>query len=314
VEPVRACVVGIMGSGRSGSTLLEFLLAGYLDGARPLGELETLSIRGLRDNELCSCARHAMDCEAWKNVLGRLADDANRKQWETLVESRWHRLPWALGVWGAAAGGRLLGQRPNAASPKLRGYAPVLSVLSELTPAAGPLIDNSKTPLHFFALAATEEVDLRVVHLVRHPHAVVWSWKRRKRLPESGSLNWYMEPKSALVSATRWMFDQLVAASFRHLHPELPYVRVSYDDLCAAPGEVLTRCAASLHVRPAVVSGRPSSYHVLGGNPARFSGFSDVKADNEWQTKLPWSIRISLSITALPLYRLLLRGSGGSVA
>jgi hypothetical protein len=151
-------------------------------------------------------------------------------------------------------------------------------------------------------------VDLRVVHLVRRPHAVVWSWKRRRRLPESGSLNWYMEPKSALVSASRWVLDQLVAASFPYLHPEQLYVRVSYDELCADPDAILIQCATSLHLRPAAETGQTSSYHVLGGNPSRFNGFGHVKADNEWQTCLPWRIRVCLSVTTSPVYCLLFRG------
>jgi hypothetical protein len=309
-ESACACVVAIMGSGRSGSTLLEFLLAGHLDGARALGELETLSIRGVRDNEMCSCTRRAADCLEWRDLLARLAKDPGRERWEASVEDRRCRLPWAIGVWFAAVGYRLTGRRAADAPRRRDHYAPVLGVLSELATVQGPLIDNSKTPLHFFALASTGRVDLRVVHLVRRPQAVVWSWKRRKHLPESGTLNWYMEPKSALVSGGRWVFDQVMAASFRLIHPEHPYVRVSYDELCADPRATLARCAAVLHLPPAAVPGRPGSYHVLGGNPARFDGFSRIEPDNEWQSSLPRRIRVGLAMTASPVYRLLLQREG----
>ena len=302
----RVRVVAIMGSGRSGSTLLEFLLAGYLDGARAVGELETLSIRGVRDNETCSCTRRARDCAAWRDVLSRLAENPGRERWEAVVEDRRRRVPWGLGVWCAAVGRRLADRGPSAVPSRLTCYVPVLDVLSDLAPARGPLIDNSKTPLHFFALAGTGRVDLRVVHLVRRPHAVVWSWKRRRHLPESGSRNWYMEPKSAFVSGSRWIFDQLMAASFRLLHAEHPYVRVSYDELCADPDATLSRCAAALRLSPVAAVGRPARYHVLGGNPSRFSGFGRVEPDDEWRTRLPLAIRAGVTLSASPLYRLLL--------
>ena len=303
-------LVAIMGSGRSGSTLLEYLLAGHLAGARALGEVETLSIRGVRDNETCSCARPARDCPSWRDLLTRLARDPGRGRWEAVMEERGRRLWWGLGVWCSALAHRVTGF-PATAPRRLDRYAPVLAVLTALAPATGPLIDNSKTPLHFFALAGTGRVDLRVVHLVRRPHAVVWSWKRRKHLPESGSLNWYMEPKSALVSGSRWIFDQLMAVSYRLLYPDHPYVRVSYDELCADPDATLARCAQALRLPVAAAPGRPTSYHVLGGNPARFGGFGRVELDDEWQTSLPRGIRTALALTASPLYWLLLRQERG---
>lgn len=306
----RVRVVAIMGSGRSGSTLLEFLLAGCLDQARAIGELETLSIRGVRDNETCSCARPARDCAEWHDVLMHLAEDPGRERWEAVVEDRGRRIRWGLGLWCAAVGHRVTGRGPAAVHSWPSRYAPVLDVLSELAPGRGALIDNSKTPLHFFALAATGCVDLRVVHLVRRPQAVVWSWKKRKHLPESGSRNWYMEPKSAFVSGSRWILDQAMAASFRLLHPAHPYVRVSYDELCEDPEATLARCATALHLTLGTVGGRPASYHVLGGNPARFDGFGRVEADNEWRTSLPCMIRAGLTVSASPVYRLLLRGRG----
>jgi hypothetical protein len=151
---------------------------------------------------------------------------------------------------------------------------------------------------------------LRVVHLVRRPQGVVWSWKRRKHLPESGGLNWYMEPRSAFLSGGRWIVDQLVAASFGLLHTEHPYVRVSYDELCADPEATLGRCAAALRLSPSAVVAPPANYHVLGGNPARFTRFGRIEPDDEWRTRLPLPTKAVLTVTASPLYRFLLRPGG----
>ena len=318
-------LVGIIGSGRSGSTLLEFLLAAAFPGARALGELESLVVRTMRDNELCSCGRQASDCPQWAGVIRLLVAHPAQECWQLAVDDRGHRARWALAAYVGAVGHRLAGHRPAGLRRRVGGrlarrpgaercYLPVLDVLAEVSRGHTAVIDNSKTPSHFFALANAGYPDLRMVHIVRQPQAVAWSWKRRKHLPESGSLNWFMEPRSAARSGAVWLFDAVLAASFRWLYPTIPYVRVSYEELCARPEKVVARCAAALGLAAAAVTGPPADYHVLGGNPARFDGFRRVELDDEWRTHLGWPVRVALGITLSPVYRLLLRDTRRTAA
>lgn len=312
-------VVGIIGSGRSGSTLLEYLLAAAIPDARALGELHSIVARTQR-NELCSCGRQASDCPRWAGVISLLAVHSSRECWRLAVEDRRHHVRWAAAAYAGAVGHRLAGQRPTGLRRRIGGrltrladgggcYLPVLDVLSEVSRGHGAVIDNSKTPSHFFALAAAGHPDLRMVHIVRTPQAVAWSWKRRKHLPESGSLNWFMEPRPAVWSGAVWLYETMLAASFQWLYPAVPYVRVSYEELCAHPEPTLARCAAALGLRAAAVTGPPADYHVLGGNPARFDGFRHVELDDEWRACLGWPARVAFGIALSPLYRLLLRNT-----
>jgi LPS sulfotransferase NodH len=305
----QAPTVGIIGSGRSGSTLLEFLLAKNLASARPVGELETLVVRGPRDNEICSCLLPAQDCPMWTSVLRQLTDDPELASWEAVVEQRATRTRWAFAVVASALVRRVAG-RPGAGGTHVACYAPVRSALATLSRGSAVVIDNSKTPLHFFALAAGADLDLRVVHLLRRPHAVVWSWKRRKHLPESGSQNWYMEPRSAVASTARWASDAIFAALFHFAHPEVGYVRVSYEALCADPDGTVAACARALDLPVATLARDDLSYHVLGGNPARFGGGLDhVILDDEWRARMSATTRVMINVLAMPLYHFLLRKS-----
>jgi Sulfotransferase family len=308
----RAPVVGIIGSGRSGSTLLEFLLAGHLADARSLGELETLVVRGPRDDEPCTCGLPASECPQWEDVIRRLAAHPLRQHWDTGVEDHRYRLRWGTALYARAVRRRVVGrlradERGSWPSGYAPFYVPVLDVLAELSVRPAVLIDNSKTPMHFFALAAVGVSDLCVIHLIRRPEAVVWSWRQRKPLPESGSKNWFLELKSPLRSCREWLFDNLLAASLPKIYPNIPYVRISYEDLCRKPEEALARCVGVLSLNTGHMPERRTGYHSIGGNPARFTGFQSIEVDDAWRTNLRWPVRFMLLMIAVPVYRLLLR-------
>ena len=60
-------VLYIGGMGRSGSTLLAYLL-GQLQGYVVAGELKFIWQNGIRDNELCGCGAPFRECAFWQGV------------------------------------------------------------------------------------------------------------------------------------------------------------------------------------------------------------------------------------------------------
>jgi len=64
---VRPRVLIIVGSGRSGSTLIERAL-GEVPGVAPLGETVHMWERGVRDSELCGCGQPFGTCPFWQSV------------------------------------------------------------------------------------------------------------------------------------------------------------------------------------------------------------------------------------------------------
>ena len=66
-RPAADPVLFVGGLGRSGSTVLDMLLA-QEPGMVPVGEVRHLWERGLRDNDLCGCGAPFHDCPFWRAV------------------------------------------------------------------------------------------------------------------------------------------------------------------------------------------------------------------------------------------------------
>src|SRR5205085_11955382 len=69
-----AQVLLIAGSGRSGSTLLDLLMAG-VDGCTAVGELRYLWQRGVVEDRLCGCGERFSACPFWQAVMARAFGD-----------------------------------------------------------------------------------------------------------------------------------------------------------------------------------------------------------------------------------------------
>ena len=68
-------VLAIVGSDRSGSTLLDNMLGG-VPGAFSAGEIRYMWERGFAEGRLCGCGRKIVDCDVWSKVIERLPPDA----------------------------------------------------------------------------------------------------------------------------------------------------------------------------------------------------------------------------------------------
>ena len=312
----RLRIVGIMGSGRSGSTLLEYLLAGYICDSHALGELEGLLERAVADNELCSCGEPAQDCARWQKLLASLESTSWWRTLDAWRTDRRRRIPWGAALVGAAAVRRLLGIEripiPGSGRRPVAHYTELLTALGHERFHTDVLIDNSKTPLHFFTLAATGRVDLAVVQVVRKPQALIWSWRRATYLPEARDKDWTFEPRPATRVARAWLFDLAMSAAFRITHKNVPFVRISYEELCADPSATLRRCTRALGLPTGDEPARPADYHVVGGNPARFGRFTEIRIDDEWESGMSRELKAVLGITLGPVYRWVSRRSSGN--
>ena len=61
-------IVYIMGTGRSGTTILEVLLANN-PGFTGVGEVHRVVRHGFLEDRVCSCGKSARQCEVWAQVL-----------------------------------------------------------------------------------------------------------------------------------------------------------------------------------------------------------------------------------------------------
>ena len=288
-------ILFIVGSSRSGSTLLERLL-NELPGVMSVGELMRVWQRGFIENQLCSCGQPFHDCEFWSEVRAQLPGAA------AIDAEAVHRLSRRI----------FRGSPKRAASPAAE-QASFLDHWRQLFAAIGRvsgahwLVDSSKEPVYAARLARLPGFDTRYLHLVRDPRAVAFSKMRRRLRPEIHWAKAYMATRSAWGSAGSWNDTQrLVEAVQREL--DRPWMRLRYEDLAADPRRVLGTLVETLQL-PAD-GGDPLAFltgsvarvrvgHSVSGNPMRFAhGELNVTTDDEWRHAMPRRSRFDVTLRA----------------
>jgi len=288
-------VLYIAGWGRSGSTILDNVL-GQVEGFFSTGEIRSVWDRGLIENWPCSCGAAFRDCALWRRVFtegfgGFDGVDARRMM---SIRDRFDR-PWNVFFPRRFASGELSEYR--AALTRL--YGAIVSVTG-----ARVIVDSSKTPAYCRILQDCPGLEVGVVHLLRDPRAVAFSWQR-KRLwgnTEGSYMSRFGPTRSSLI----WDGRQIATEAVGRRAPER-YVRLRYEDFVAAPQAVLARIlaltgggAAPLFAGERKVALRP--VHGISGNPSRFArGAVEIKADDEWLTRMTRADRWIVTMMTVPL-------------
>lgn len=298
----RQPVLYLAGMGRSGSTLLE-RAAAQIPGVVGVGELVFLWERGIRNDERCGCGVPFSQCAFWSEV-GRVAFGG----WDRVDVDRVLHLDGRVNdVRHVArlAAGRLGGRRFEMELREYVGYYErVYAAVREVT-GCDLVVDSSKLTALAFALRRSPSIDLRVLHLLRDPRAVAYSWTRRVRRPEVVDGESYMPTyrpsyMAALYAGHHALLELLAPMG-------TPSMRVRYEDFVAAPEATLCEAAdfAGLQAPDLdFVEGDRvdlATVHTVAGNPSRFdTGEVRIRRDDAWQTKLPRTQRRTVGALTLP--------------
>ena len=297
-------VLFIGGYTRSGSTLLTRVLgrgAGFFD----VGELRNIWKKGFDRGDPCGCGKDFRKCEFWEDVVGRAFGGFDAVDWKhglSLKDAieRPHRAPFLIKPF--LQGGDL--------HRELREYGGMLErILTAVQEVSNCriIVDSSKTPDHATALAASPNIELHVVHLIRDARATAYSWRRqKKRLGPAGQVS-EMHRNSYLTSARHWHRVNKAAASLRDVADSFTMLR--YEDFVSDPQLHCTRLleaigagdSAGAIFSDAVVELGPS--HSIGGNPNRFdTGKIEIRADDQWEREMS---RWGRGIVTLATWRML---------
>jgi hypothetical protein len=253
-------VLLIASDNRSGSTLLDLLL-GSGKGYCSSGELRRFD--ELYDaDEVCTCGDRLVECPFWNAVLAR--------EGETVAKTASTRAP---------KGKRLL----SVASLLIRGrvkrdavterYWRRIVAIGEVA-NADVVVDSSKMPDHLALVLASPGCRAAVIHLVRDGRAVAYSKGQR-----TGTAFWR--------AATSWLLTNLQILRVLRAHPNVPTVRIRYEDLCRDVTGTLSSALETLGLsydeRMSVL--QKDGRHNLGGSPHRFEKSDiDVRLDTRWQS------------------------------
>jgi hypothetical protein len=287
-----ATVLFIAGWGRTGSTLLERMLA-EVPGVVTIGEL--FQLWGRVDQRRCACGSPLRECTWWDKVL----TEAFGAAWPAEVESvaagrrravRHRCVPRLLATGEVAPGLRQDLERYVAAVHAVQQAAARVD-------GATVVVDASKSSLDVVVQGGADR-RLRIVHMTRDPRGVAASWKREDK----------MMTHNVVRSAVEWdLRNGLVEVAVRRFG--LPAARLDYEELVADPEGSLRRVTALaglevdrfefVHGRTVELGGR----HAIGGNPGRTrTGTIDLRLDEGWRDELTTAEQAAVGAIGWPLW------------
>ena len=187
-------------------------------------------------------------------------------------------------------------------------YAKIYEAAAAVS-GASVVIDSSKHSALAHCLRHCDEIDLRVLHVVRDPRGVAYSWTKTVSRPETDGRE-EMTRYTPARSAVLWNAHN---AAFGLLRQRGVAVRrVRYEDFLADPRGVVNKVAAFVGMDTSTASldflGTRSVHlgqsHSAAGNPMRFrTGEVELRADEAWRNALPPRQRALVGAVCAPLLR-----------
>ena len=299
-------VVYILGSGRSGTTIVNRIL-GQIQGFFPVGEIRQVWDRNIVNNRFCGCDQRFRECEVWQNIFNSAYggfDGVDAQKMIRLRDShvRTRHIPQLF--------------LPNNRSRMIRSLDYYIRNTEKLYKAianetdSNVIVDSSKYPTYAYTLSLIPSIDLYIIHIIRDPRAVAYSWQKSKHQPDGGSEHEMMANLSPTFTSGLWITWNLTGELLWRQGP-VPYMRVRYEEFMKQPRMNTEKVVSFLNEK---VSKWPfssdkiihmSKDHTVSGNPNRFqTGNVVLKLDEKWRSNIKNShCRLVTFLTFPFLYR-----------
>jgi hypothetical protein len=305
VNEQKVRVLYISGSGRSGSTILGDLL-GQLEGFVSVGEVSQIWDLYTDDDRLCGCGVSLAKCQRWATILTAACGHSVREACSSMIRlrerwSRLRRLPF----------GGVLSKQPYISAQRTAYCRQLEKLYNAIAAISGcrVIVDSSKSPVYGYLLQSVPDISLYVVHLVRDPRGVAYSWRKLKRdqgWRKNGNGVHYMPRGGLLRSSLEWNVVNIATELL--WRKSTRYLKVRYEDFVQSPRSWVQKIAS-------MVGGDGSSLpfvgdfavhlnssHTVAGNPSRFDrGAVQLRADDEWKTRMGRTARLAVTALTCPL-------------
>lgn len=299
---VRTEILYIAAAPRSGTTLVSSLL-GEVSGIFNAGEVRFLW-KQIVVAGTCGCGQHLDECEVWSAALGAAARGRalNGVAGDLVKGGAAHSLIRTLPL--GLTRRRVLGRLPEPLRLHLDRTLPVYGAVATVR-GARLVVDSSKSPSYAYLLSGSPELTLHLLHVVRDPRAVVYSWLRERGRAAPRTVRM----RAVVYHALKWTAWNLWIETLVKRR-SATYVRVGYEDFARAPHTELSRVVAShgLDVDHLPIAGvdehlarlRPN--HTVDGNGYRFQvGLVPIQPDDEWRERMSRHERLAVELLTWPL-------------
>ncbi len=271
-------VLYVLGSGRSGSTLLDLLL-----GSHPqvfgMGEVVNLPAF-LKLNWECHCGAKLDECVFWQAVLDRLEE--GQRKWLEAVDSltpgksKLKKLKQLLHL---QEGGIISDALSLAVNDG------ILRNVLEMTKSKW-LVDSSKGFERLIHLSSNGSLKLKVIHLVRDGRGYVYSRRKRPVLRTLFRID--RRPVPVWKASLEWVRTNLCCLIAAKRLPKEDRILVRYEDLARHPVTTLIKICQFIGVPydAGMIAFRSRIGHNVGGNRMRFDKATEIRVDDSWKTGL----------------------------
>ncbi len=283
-------LIFIAGDDRSGSTMLDMMLAGHSSIAS-VGEAHHLRAYANKDHQYyksvhdlsCLCGQDIEDCEFWSKVeenLGRPLGSLNIKPFYlrsnfkgkffqgALKKIIWHSLQLLPRLYNIQSVHKIL-NGDVLAQDSFDLYKAV-----QATTDSAYVLDSSKSPLRMRALAYHNPESMKVILLSRDYRGVVNSKHKRGIAKTKAAYHW------------KWCMRQMEV--FSKALSDSQVCRVRYEDLCNNTAEEMHRICDFLDLpfEDTILTRNTQNVHHLGGSPSKYAGTeSKIHIDESYKNK-----------------------------
>lgn len=277
-------MVMFIGAGRSGSTLIDILLDIDSD-CLPVGELRYFFSRSLKEKQLCSCGSNVYDCDFWSSIALGFSPGSVQQDGRDYFDF-FERIRNSFRIFLAMVFGMYKEERNKYKFLNNK-------LVSEIIHKSGKryIIDSSKFPFRAIALKlfCKDQISLKVIHLVRDPRAVAFSWTTKKVRPEIKSQTAYMGRHSFGYSVLLWILIDISSSFVKLFFSPSQKLLIKYEDFCEKPNysyeKIIrfikgTENLSKIDIEAGVEL--ESGNHSISGNPIRFKKIIKIAKDDRW--------------------------------
>src|SRR5680860_1275253 len=223
-------LVLLIGSGRSGSTLID-LIVNMNPNVLGVGEISNWNTKVFE--EYCACGNIVKSCPFWSEVISKVG-------WSEKDFKEYKGYKYEF---DAPKKGYIFKINDYTRRPDFNDFISksneIFSAISEVSDNR-ILFDSSKSPQRAFNLSKSNLLDVKIIHLMRDPRGVVWSYKKSFKKDLKAGLQRDMKGTSLLKSVYSWLAINSRAFSTVK-SANVPTLSVNYENFCANPDHEINR-------------------------------------------------------------------------
>lgn len=273
-----------MGAGRSGTTALATFL-GNSSEILNLGEMHQY-FEHIVDEKECSCGDQLQKCEFWDNKISNnlIQSSTKNRILSEKFESHSSIVKHILQLFSK-----------KEIEEYIEIHQQLLNTI-QLDSEKTTLLDSSKYIGRALALDKLENIDLKVIYVVRDVRGVINSFSKNVQTS-----------KSPLSTIVYYLVINSVSEFVAKILLRKKVVKIRYEDLINNPLQVFSRLETFLKldltdVKNKIIDKQPFSLgHIVGGNRLKKNKEIYFRKDVSWEDKFSLVARVSYYILAFPI-------------